>query len=179
MCVCWVSVCCVSPRWCTSALYFWPRINIEMRIMHKSLHGDCISPPCLRRPQTASTVRMLFLSFSRRRRQLIHFQVLHKGDPSLSNPWDLTLSACPSQFIQTSWAPVLPARSPSLEWITSNESHTLTIQLLHHYNIYNIFIFIFIGLWPWGFQLVTEKQCFPASSYSLLCICGVCDPEAE
>lgn len=71
------SVFVVSPHWCTSALYFWPRINIEMRIMHKSLHSDYVLPPFLLLPETASTV----LYFSRWRCQLIHFQVLHKGDP--------------------------------------------------------------------------------------------------
>lgn len=27
-----------------AALYSWPHINIEMRIMHKSLHSQCVSP---------------------------------------------------------------------------------------------------------------------------------------
>ncbi len=65
----------------------WPCINIEMRIMHKSLHSDYVSPPFLLLPQTASTV----LSFSRWHCQLIHFQVLHRGDPFCLSPGPLTI----------------------------------------------------------------------------------------
>lgn len=56
-------------------------INIEIRIMPKSLHGDYVCSPFLLLAQTALTTCTLLMSFTRWCCQLIQVQVLHKGDP--------------------------------------------------------------------------------------------------
>lgn len=124
------SVFVASPRWCTTALYFWPHINIEMRIMHKSLHGDYVLPQFLFLPQTASMV----LSFSRWRCQLIHFQVLHKGDPfclipGLSHPLRVPANSFSPLQHQCCPPSLLLYLFEQIEWITFCESQPITIQL--------------------------------------------------
>lgn len=153
------------------ALYFWPRINIEMRIMHKSLCSDYVLPPFLLLPQTASIV----LSFSRCCCQLIQFQVLHKGDPFCLIPGLSHRSLAPLnsfsplqlQCYPTSSLLIWANRMNHFPWVTAK-----TIQLLDLYNTdkvvfsgLSLFSLITVYLW-W----VILRQCQGKVLYVSICI---------